>query len=44
LFTAGSAARVEALAAEIARTIPAEFVMVGLIEGRRCLSPISRAR
>jgi hypoxanthine phosphoribosyltransferase len=34
LFTAAEiAARVEALAAEIARTLPAEFVMVGLLKG-----------
>jgi hypoxanthine phosphoribosyltransferase len=34
LFSAEEiAARVEALAAEIARTIPAEFVMVGLLKG-----------
>jgi hypoxanthine phosphoribosyltransferase len=34
LFTAAEiAARVEALAAEIARTIPADFVMVGLLKG-----------
>jgi hypoxanthine phosphoribosyltransferase len=34
LFTAAEiAARVEALAAEIARTLPADFVMVGLLKG-----------
>ena len=34
LFTAAQiAARVEALAVEIARTIPADFVMVGLLKG-----------
>jgi hypoxanthine-guanine phosphoribosyltransferase len=34
LFTAAEiAARVDALAAEIARAIPADFVMVGLLKG-----------
>jgi hypoxanthine phosphoribosyltransferase len=34
LFTAAEiAARVDALAAEIARAIPSEFVMVGLLKG-----------
>jgi hypothetical protein len=33
LTAAEIAARVEALAAQIARTIPADFVMVGLLKG-----------
>jgi hypoxanthine phosphoribosyltransferase len=38
LFTAGQvAARVEALAAEIARAIPNDFVMVGLLKGAALL-------
>jgi hypothetical protein len=38
------AARVETLAVEIARTIPGDFVMVGLfLRAQRCFSPTSLA-
>ena len=44
LFTAVEiAARIEALAAEIGRTIPADFVVVGLLKGAT-VSVVDRAR